>query len=68
MTDGERIAKLEVRFDSQDEEIKALRVDVRAILEHVAAAKGSWRTLLTLGGIVTGVTAVLAAVAEWVKS
>lgn len=67
MTDGERIAKLEVRFDTQDVEIKALRADVRTILDHVSAAKGSWRTLVVMGTVLTSLGAAVGAVVDWLK-
>lgn len=67
MTDGERIAKLEARFDTQDVEIKALRDDVRQILNHVAAAKGSWRTLAIVGSIVLGIGTLVGVLVDWLK-
>lgn len=69
------IGALEARMDNVERELRECRADVRKILEHVSAAKGSWRALVVVGGVLTALVgmgtalsgAVTAAV-NWLRS
>ena len=45
----------EARLDALEESTKSIATDVKAILAHIERAKGSWKTLVALGGVMAAV-------------
>lgn len=45
----------EARLDALETTTTSIATDVKAILAHIERAKGSWKTLLALGGIISAI-------------
>lgn len=54
----------EVRLDHIERDIKEMKDDIRAMREILSEARGSWRTLVMIGGA----CGTLGAVASWLVS
>ena len=68
MSEVERdIGGLEARMARVEQDIKELRDDVREVLNHVSAAKGGWRTLVTIGSAMTALGAGVATLVSWIR-
>jgi hypothetical protein len=67
MSTEREIGALEARVGVLEEEVKGLREDVRELLAILNAGKGSWRTLVTVGTIATGLGAGVATVVSWFR-
>ena len=60
MTSIEReIGNLEARMQTVEQELQAIRSDVREIRDALVGAKGGWRTLTIVIGLATTFGAVL---------
>lgn len=52
---------VEARLDTHDEKLDK-------ILQHVSAAKGTWRTLAVLGAAVVGLGTLIGVLVDWLKA
>jgi chromosome condensin MukBEF ATPase and DNA-binding subunit MukB len=60
MTDMERdVGRLEARMESVEQELQAMRSDVREIRDAVVAAKSGWLVLATVASIAASAGAVM---------
>lgn len=56
---------LEARMESVKEKIERIEKKLDELVEIVAASKGSIRTLIALGSVVAGASAVVTTVIHW---
>lgn len=63
---SQEIGALKAEVANLKSEVHILRTDVRELLTILHAAKGSWRTVLLVGTIATGVASAVATVVGWV--
>ncbi len=61
---GERIAVLEAKQREQAEDIKEIKSDVKTILAALNMGQGAWKAALLIGGAITAVIGLLAALAD----
>lgn len=55
-----QIGALEARLEQQNYEIASLRSDVRELVKFSQEARGSWRTLMAMGGFAAAIGALIA--------
>lgn len=55
LPDGERIAKLEVEFQHLSKTVDEMSLMLKEIKSTLSEAKGGWRTLMLLGGMVSAI-------------
>ncbi len=49
----------EARLDAMEGQVKEIREDVAKILGYMERTKGSWKTLVAMGGLIAGLVEVL---------
>jgi chromosome condensin MukBEF ATPase and DNA-binding subunit MukB len=60
MTNMEReVGKLEARMETVEQELQAIRIDVREIRDALVGMKGGWRTLLLVISLATSLGALV---------
>jgi hypothetical protein len=52
---SQMLGQHEARLDNLEASVKEVRDDVKRVLTHLERAKGSWKTLVAIGGITTAV-------------
>ena len=67
MTPEERLARLEARADETEKWLEKIDAKVDQLLETTALGKGAWIAILKVGGAITGVIALAAAIVALVK-
>lgn len=56
------------RLDNLEASVKEVRDDVKQVLSHLERARGSWKTLVAIGGITTGVIEMLHQLIDWLHT
>lgn len=54
------------RLDNLERSVDEIRTDVKAVLAHMQRARGSWKTLVAIGGITTGAVEVIHQLIDWI--
>lgn len=58
----------EARLDNLEASMKEIRDDVKVVRAYLERTKGTWKTLVAIGGITTGVIEILHQVIDWLHS
>lgn len=58
----------EARLDGLEKSVEEVRDDVKKVLAHLERAKGSWKTLVAIGGITTAVIEGIHQLVEFLHS
>lgn len=56
------------RLDNLERSVAEIRDDVKSVLAHMQRAKGSWKTLVAIGGITTGAVELIHQLVDWFHS
>lgn len=62
------LGRLEARADSTDERLERIEKKLDQLVEYVAASKGGWKLLISVGGIAATFAAAVAEGLHWIWS
>lgn len=65
---SQMLGQHEARLDNLEASMKEIRDDVKVVRAYLERTKGSWKTLVAIGGITTGVIEILHQVIDWLHS
>lgn len=65
---SQMLGQHEARLDNLEASMREIRDDVKVVRAYLERTKGSWKTLVMIGGITTGVIEVLHQVIDWLHT
>ena len=65
---SQMLGQHEARLDNLEASMKEIRDDVKVVRAYLERTKGTWKTLVAIGGITTGVIEILHQVIDWLHS
>lgn len=64
---SQAIGHLQAKVETLEDEVRALRAEVARLVAVLNSGKGSWRTLMAVGTIMTALGAAASHVYDWLS-